>query len=189
MEMKESFFNLSGHFKLQLLQNEKVLFEWEKHNAIIQPTIEKLAKSIMGLIPYEPNTNFVKIKLGDGGSNLDGSPIDITGNESDLNNSLVEYTHKGLPGVLYDDQGQSLVSYINAVELKQGLYKLTIIIDNTDGNSPNDVLREYSEVGLFFANDDMFAYRTFPRVSKDSSTNLKIEWTFQFLTNKGIQQP
>lgn len=183
-------FNISGYFKIQAIQDGNVIWEWEKHNAIITPTIEKIAKSMMGITPYVPNANFIRLKFGNGGALPDGTPIDPIGDESDLKDIILDWTHKGIPGILYDEQGTPLVSTIQVAEIKQGNYKLTIEIDNVDGNETNQGgLREYSEIGLFFENNDMFAYRTFPRISKDTSTNLKVEWTFQFLTNKGVIQP
>lgn len=88
-----------------------------------------------------------KIAWGNGGIDQSGQPISTTGNEIGLYHQLLD---KNIESHEYVNDGQTTCRYTATLEAGE-----------LDGE-------EISEMGLFDAEGDLVAYRTFTRKGKDS---------------------
>lgn len=160
-----SFVKANGVLKISFIRDTNT-YEFIDNNKIIVPTMKKCVKHILGIENYRNNKLF-SVKFGNG---------------IDLQNPISEFQFPTLGNIIDVDTALPLASTIEIIENENDIsYTVIITITPKDANKNGSVV--YSEIGLFLENGDMFAYKQFPSQTKDDSTKILVEWTFDFLLN------
>jgi len=115
---------------------------------------EKFAKAHKGDITLPTIT---KIAFGDGGHNLDGTPIKPTGTETEVPG---EFIRKNIDGM--------------SLPISTTLQ----ILGNLDFGEGEG--KHVSAVGIYDSDDDLVALKTFSPKIKDNDTRIDIQWDEKF---------
>lgn len=160
-----SFMKANGILKISFIRDTDT-YNFIDNNKIIIPTMKKCVKHLLAVEDYERHKLFA-VKFGNG---------------INLQNPISEFQFPNLGNLIDVSTNLPIASTIQIVENENDIsYTVVITITPKDANRNGSVV--YSEIGLFLENGDMFAYKQFPSQTKDDSTKILVEWTFDFLVN------
>lgn len=114
---------------------------------------EKLAEATAGNITL-PQAS--QIAFGNGGHDTSGQPVDPTGTETSV-------------------PGEFLQKSLNTITFTGATTELEGLLDFTEGNG-----EEVSAVGIYDADGDLMALKTFTPKNKDSETSIPVYWNMNY---------
>lgn len=193
---KEEYSNLTGKFKIELLNKDnEIIDSFEDNNLIVNTARNNLALITAGISTGSPISKF---KIGTAGHTdniqtpktiVDGLSASLTSLFSELD-PINEKTYEiaFTPTASSATSNRSIISQtddevgsaVSVVQLGRTVtYTITIDFDNANFDSTPETPIYYTEAG-FYCESLLFNIKAFPGKPKDSSSKMTITWTLEF---------